>query len=117
MMPRKTLSPALAAALLGVAFTGSTLAAGDAANGEKLYNQTCIACHGEDGTGSVPGTPDLTQADGPLSKPDSELVNNIMEGFQSPGSPMAMPPQGGNPELTEDDARDLVVYMRRRFSL
>ncbi|MFH1820201.1 MAG: cytochrome c, partial [Pseudomonadota bacterium] len=28
--------------------------------GQAVYNGTCIACHGSDGTGSLPGVPDLT---------------------------------------------------------
>lgn len=83
--------------------------------GEGLYNGTCIACHGSDGSGTIPGTPDFSANDGPLQKTDDELIQSIMEGFQSPGSPMAMPAKGGNPALTEEDARQLVAYLRAAF--
>lgn len=115
-MHRKVFAPALAAALVGLAATGPALAAADVAKGEELYNQTCIACHGADGTGTVPGAPDFTKAGGPLSKPDEVLVKNIIEGFQSPGSPMAMPAKGGNAALTKDGAEALVEYLRQRFA-
>lgn len=49
---------------------------------------------------------------GRLAKPDSVLVANILGGFQSKGSPMAMPAKGGNPNLTAEDAQALVLYMR-----
>lgn len=49
---------------------------------------------------------------GRLAKPDGVLVANILGGFQSKGSPLAMPAKGGNPNLTAQDARVLVLYMR-----
>ena len=48
---------------------------------------------------SFPGTPDFTSSDGSLSKSDSVLIDHISNGFQSEGSPMAMPPKGDIPEL------------------
>lgn len=84
-------------------------------SGEAVYLQTCVACHGPEGRGAIPGTPDLTGPDGPLTKPDAELMRNVTEGFQSPGSPMAMPPKGGNPALTTADIQAVLDYMRREF--
>lgn len=84
-------------------------------SGEAIYNQTCIACHGSDGKGKVPGAPDLTNADGPLSQPDEVLLRHITEGFKSPNSAMAMPPKGGNPSLTESDVQSVLKFMRARF--
>lgn len=82
-----------------------------AADGKALYQTTCIACHGSKAQGAIPGVPDLAKG-GRLGKPDAELAANILGGFQSKGSPMAMPPKGGNPKLTAADAQALVVYMR-----
>lgn len=82
-----------------------------AAEGKALYEATCIACHGPKAQGAIPGVPDLAKG-GRLTKPDAELVANILNGFQSKGSPMAMPPKGGNPNLTAADAKALVTYMR-----
>ena len=48
---------------------------------------------------SFPGTPDFTSSDGALSKSDSVLIDHISNGFQSEGSPMAMPPKAGIAEL------------------
>lgn len=58
---------------------------------------TSVACHGVDAQGALPGVPDLTNPNGLLSKADAELHVNIEAGFQSPNSPMAMPPRGGEP--------------------
>lgn len=87
----------------------------DVAAGKAVYSQTCIACHGANGKGAIPGVQDLTAANGPLSKSDEELLVSIAEGFQSSGSPMAMPPKGGNPSLTLDDIRAVINYLRSEF--
>jgi len=84
-------------------------------SGAEVFNQTCIACHGANGKGTVPGAPDLTRPDGPLAQPDDVLLKHIVEGFQSPGSPMAMPPKGGNTSLTIDDIRAVLGYLRESF--
>lgn len=89
--------------------------AADVAAGKAVYSQTCIACHGANGKGMIPGVRDLTDADGALAKSDEELIRNITEGFQTPGSPMAMPAKGGNPTLTEEDIRTVVKYLRVDF--
>jgi len=89
---------------------GTSQSAG-AADGKALYETTCIACHGPKAQGAIPGVPDLAKGDH-LAKPDAELVANILNGFQSKGSPMAMPPKGGNPNLTAADAQAIVTYMR-----
>ena len=88
-----------------------TTQSASAAEGKALYEATCIACHGPKGQGAIPGVPDLAKS-GRLSKPDAVLAANILNGFQSKGSPMAMPPKGGNPNLTEDDVKALLTYMR-----
>ena len=87
----------------------------DAAAGKAIYSQTCIACHGANGKGAIPGVADFTAKDGSLAKSDGELLKNISEGFQSPGSFMAMPPKGGNPTLMEADMRAVLAYLRAEF--
>ena len=83
--------------------------------GQVIYSQTCIACHGADGKGAIPGVADLTDGRGALSKPDEELLKSINEGFQSPGSVLAMPPRGGNPTLTEEGEKAVLAYLRTQF--
>jgi cytochrome c5 len=85
-------------------------------SGEDVYNQTCIACHGANGKGMVPGAPDFTKSNGPLVQSDEVLLQHITEGFMSKGSPMAMPPKGGNSSLTESDIRAVLQHMKKTFS-
>jgi len=43
------------------------------------------------------------------------LTRRNRNGYQGPGSPMAMPPKGGNSTLTDDDLKAVIKYMRRAF--
>jgi len=81
-------------------------------SGVQIYKQTCVACHGADGSGAIPGVPDFGER---LSKSDDTLLQHIIEGFQSPGSPMAMPARGGNPNYTDQDLREALSYIRNNF--
>ncbi len=83
--------------------------------GKDIFTQTCIACHGADGKGVLPGTPDFTDPKGRLSKSDDQLMHSLLNGFQSPGSPMAMPPKGGNSSLTSSDLKNVIQYLRDTF--
>lgn len=83
--------------------------------GEKVYAQTCIACHGANGKGAIPGVSDFTKADGPLAKADDTLFASIRDGLVTPGKPLSMPPKGGNPSLTDEEIRAVLDYLRSSF--
>lgn len=102
------------AAIYGTLVSVSAVA-GDVGRGEVVYKGTCLACHGGDGGGSLPGVPDLGGKAGPLSQADAVLLRRMAEGFQTPGSPMAMPPRGGDPALTDADLNAVMQYMRKEF--
>jgi mono/diheme cytochrome c family protein len=84
--------------------------------GATVYASTCVACHGTDGKGVLPGTPNLRKKDGVMTKSDDELVKSILNGYRSRGSPLAMPAKGGDASLNETDARAVIEYMRRAFA-
>jgi mono/diheme cytochrome c family protein len=86
-----------------------------ARTGEGIYKGTCVACHGEDGKGVLPGAPDLTKDEGVLTKSYEVLLKHILDGFQSPGSQLGMPPRGGNQALTIKDVREVLAYMHQKF--
>lgn len=65
--------------------------------------------------GVLPGTLDFTKKGGVLSSPDAVLLQRITNGYQSPGSPMAMPPKGGDSSLTEEQIEDVVSYIKHVF--
>ncbi len=100
---------ATAAAITGDSST-DPLAAGSA-----IYQQTCVACHGANGKGSVPGAPNFTDPKGVLSQPDETLAAAIENGKQTPGVPIAMPPKGGNANLTKQDIRSVLLYLHHAF--
>lgn len=87
----------------------------DAVAGANIYQQTCVACHGANGKGALPGVTDFTAPDGPLRKSDQELFQSILNGFQSPGSPLAMPAKGGNPNLSDIDIIAVIAHLRTTF--
>jgi len=114
-------STALLASMLAMApiawagGAGTATASGNAAAGASVFNQTCVACHGSDGKGIMPGMPDFTQPKGVLSLPTKVLEQRITNGFSGGNAPMAMPPKGNNPSLNQSDIRNVIAYLRKTF--
>ena len=93
----------------------------DNVNGFKIYQQNCTACHGNDGTGALAGVPDLTRVAGFRGNPTVHAklfqhFEHVKNGLKRPGDPMAMPAKGGNPNLTDQDIREVLKYMHEKFS-
>jgi mono/diheme cytochrome c family protein len=89
---------------------------GDASHGEELFNQTCIACHGEGGVGIENLGKDMTTSEFIRGKSDAELREFIKTG-RPIGEPdnttgVDMPPKGGNPALSDEDLADIIAYIR-----
>ncbi len=84
--------------------------------GKKIYHQTCVVCHGANGKGAISGVLDLTGKNSPLLKnSDAVLLQRIEQGYQESGSPLAMPPKGGNPNLSSEDLKAVLEYMKQTF--
>lgn len=107
--------PTAVAVLALVSWPGPPVAAAAGPSAAQLYDQNCAVCHGADGTGGMPGVPDLTVASGPLVKPVDTLLAEVQKGIRTPGG-MGMPPKGGNPELTEAQLRAVLHYMKHEFA-
>ena len=88
---------------------------GDPAKGKVIYHETCVACHGENGRGAVPGAPDFLKKGGALSKTHAVMMRHIKYGFHEDGVPLAMPPKGANPSLTDQDLEDVHAYLHQRY--
>jgi len=78
-------------------------------SGAAIYKKNCTVCHGSNGKGVIPGTPDLTKKNGVLSKQYSTLLFNIKHGIR------AMPAKGGNPNLTDAQLKAVLDYMIATF--
>ena len=76
------------------------------AEGEKLYNETCTACHGKDGTGGELGPPVAAQNRRYLRRTDQEVFDAIKSGIQG----TQMPPFTG--QFTEDQVWRVTAYIR-----
>lgn len=111
----KRMPGAMIGSLVVIALAASVAWAGTEERGKKLYTQYCLACHGADGTGTMPGVSDLADPAGVLAKSDAVLLRSLLDGVQRPGAPIVMPPKGGNPALTEQDMRRVLTYIRQKF--
>jgi cytochrome c len=86
-------------------FLSSTAAA---TNGTSVYEQNCKVCHGE-GIAGAPRSGEIDVWKERLPKGIDAMVTIVIEGVQ--GYSGAMPPRGGNPNLSDDQIREAVQYM------
>lgn len=98
--------------VVGAALTSGAEAA---SHGKAVYEWTCVACHGANGKGALPGMRALGGKKGSLAKPDNVLMKSILEGYRAPAGSVAMPPKGGDASLTEQDAAAVLQYLRKEF--
>jgi mono/diheme cytochrome c family protein len=79
---------------------------------EATYRTYCIACHGVDGRGAGARTgADFTSLEGPLTRPDEQLLVSILEGRT--GEIGVMPAHRAI--LGEERCRAVLGYVRTRF--
>lgn len=86
------------------------------ASGDKLFHQTCIACHGREGVGIKGNGKALARNEFIKSLDDDAMLAFIKQG-RGPTDPknttgIQMPPKGGNPALSDDDILDIIAYLR-----
>ncbi len=111
--PTATLNPTLAAAQEQVEAMPETSEGGgaelpvpsqnpSAKEGAPLFAQNCVVCHGEDGKGVIPGTPDFTAPEFFRQSVPAALFLSVSKGKGS------MPPWEGS--LKEQQRWDVVFY-------
>src|SRR5262245_13059721 len=76
------------------------------AEGEKLYNETCTACHGKDGKGGELGPPVASQNRRYLRRSDDEIFDALKNGI----SGTQMPPFAQ--QFNEDQIWRITAYIR-----
>lgn len=95
---------------------GDAELAGYIASGKKIFNGTCIACHGKGGVG-IQGNGKALANNPFVQSLDDEALLKFVQGGRAPSDPknttgIQMPPKGGNPALSEDDILDVISYVR-----
>ncbi|HWQ27486.1 MAG TPA: c-type cytochrome, partial [Dehalococcoidia bacterium] len=87
------------------------LSVSEAAHGRDLFAGACVACHGPDARG-VPGLgKDLVQSNFVAFQSDDQLRQFLING-RPDARPVAMPPRAGRDDLSDEDLRHIVVYLR-----
>ena len=89
---------------------------GPAAAGFKVYNANCALCHGQGGVGKPALGKDLRNNEFLAGMTDDQVVEFLKVGRRA-DHPLNqrgvdMPPKGGNPGLSDEDLRQVVVYLR-----
>ena len=79
-------------------------AAGEERTGEQVYSMTCAACHGT-GVAGAPKLGDEAAWSAIIAKGFDAMVKNAINGIN------AMPPRGGNPNLTDLEVARAVAYL------
>ena len=91
----------------------SPLSSAEVISGEQIYVQNCMVCHGDDGSGAMPGVPDLAENKELTATDNKVLIKRIKNGIEKPGATVVMPPKGGNPDLNDNQLDAVVRYLRQ----
>lgn len=83
-------------------------AAAGGADGQKVYQQACAACHAA-GVAGAPKMGDKAAWKARLAQGNNTLYKHAIAGFQ--GKTGFMPPKGGNASLTDAQVKAAVDYM------
>lgn len=81
-------------------------------DGQGIYLKTCYVCHGDDGSGNMPGVTDLAENPRLFTESESALIARIKSGI--PGeSGVSMPPKGGSPDLSDTQLKSVLQYIKQ----
>ena len=77
--------------------------------GQRVYNGLCISCH--NGLPNIPKVGDKAAWESRIAQGMALLYEHAIKGFISDGGLIAMPPKGGNMNLTDEEVKAAVDYM------
>ncbi|MDY6993748.1 MAG: c-type cytochrome [Pseudomonadota bacterium] len=72
--------------------------------GQEVYNSVCMACHAT-GVSNAPKFGDQAAWQERYAKGQETLMNSVVNGLN------AMPPRGGNPDLSDEELKRAIDYM------
>jgi mono/diheme cytochrome c family protein len=85
-------------------------------DGRALFQGSCSSCHAPDAKGIKGLGSDLATSNFVKSKTDAELLDFVKVGRRATDpanqSRVEMPARGGNPALTDDNIRDIILFLR-----
>ena len=85
-------------------------------NGASLYSQACASCHGANGIGAEGLGTALANSPQITNLTESEMFAIIRDGraadAPSNRTGIAMPPSGGQPDLTDEQIVDIILYIQ-----
>ncbi|MCE7973722.1 MAG: hypothetical protein DYG92_05245 [Leptolyngbya sp. PLA1] len=90
---------------------GPMLTVDEAVRGREVFSGACVACHGPDGKGIAGLGMNLVESDFVAGQSDGALAQFVSIGRPT-AQPMPMPPRAGRDDLTDDDLRHVVVWLR-----
>ena len=98
------------AAAVEVAAVAAAATAGEPVDlGLRVYNGLCISCH--NGLPNIPKVGDKAAWESRIAQGMALLYERAIKGFISDGGLIAMPPRGGNMNLTDEEVKAAVDYM------
>ncbi|MHB1586770.1 MAG: c-type cytochrome [Acidiferrobacteraceae bacterium] len=89
----------------------ASIAHANVAQGKRVFQGTCFACHAT-GVAGAPKLGDKQEWAHHLAKGDKVLLQHAENGFT--GHTGTMPARGGNPSLTNQDIADAIAYMKSK---
>ena len=103
-----TAAPSAPAQATAAAPSAPAASAAAKPDGKKIYDTTCIACHGA-GIAGAPKFGDKSAWAARIAEGNDTLYTHAIQGFQ--GKDGVMPPKGGNTALADADVKAAVDYM------
>lgn len=95
----------------GACADGGNDAEGDAVSrGELLFANNCVACHGEQGTGTTAGPPLVHEIYEPGHHPDASFQRAVQAGV--PQHHWDFGPMPAMPGLSDQEVDDITAYVR-----